>query len=160
MKTEIHIHIEKLIDNITIGDTTNKDYSDLPERIHEEVLKTLNKQELEKTVMECLTRVVHNGSKVVDEQKVVTDIGNASVTPKENQESIRPIANLYIGKLIEKVSIELRPSTEKTYEDLSRLLHEEGHRLGVIVSQEIVTALCNLQETFGKALEVDDSQKK
>lgn len=72
----------------------------------------------------------------------------------------KPIIHIHIGSLIEKFSIEVRPSTEKTHEDLSHLLLNEYPKIQEQVSEALTNALNNSLESFRSTLAVDEIQKK
>ncbi|GEM55274.1 hypothetical protein FB1_14950 [Flavobacterium branchiophilum NBRC 15030 = ATCC 35035] len=72
----------------------------------------------------------------------------------------KPVIHLQIGSLIQKFSIEVRPSTEKTHEDLSRLLHEASHQIEESVLAALIAALNTAIESYETTLVVDGTQKK
>ena len=70
-----------------------------------------------------------------------------------------PIIHLQIGSLIEKFSIEVRPSTEKTREDLSRLLLDEYPKIQTQVLEALITALNTAVKSVETTVVVDGIQK-
>ncbi len=71
-----------------------------------------------------------------------------------------PVIHLQIGSLIEKLSVEVRPSTQKTREDLSRLIVEASHQIEAQILEALIAALNNAIESFETTLVVDGTQKK